>query len=395
MRLYEFEGKELFRRYGIPVPHAKLVDSAHADEIPESGVVKAQILAGKRGKAGAIKVCASKQEIKNAISSLMGKVILHEEIKSVLIEEKITIDEEIYMSIAYDNDTRGPVLILSKQGGIDVEELAQRSGVVKKPINALTGLFDWQAREAAVEAGFKDKDIMKVAAFLVKLYTCFVQEDARLAEINPVAKDKEGNFIALDAVVDLDDDAGYKHKDRNYKPRTVGIGREPTSREIAVKHANDADYRGTVKYLKLDGDIGFMAAGGGGSITCMDALESCGGKPSNYTEFSGNPSAEKLYELTKAILSKQNLSGLWIVGAIANFTRVDTTMDGITRALDELKPTIPIVVRRSGPFEQEGLAILRECAKRNHLNMELFGAETPMTATAKIIVEKSKNYKKK
>ena len=200
--------------------------------------------------------------------------------------------------------------------------------------------------------------------------------------------------MALGMIIDLDDDASYKHKDRSYSPREVGLGRDLTEREINVRKANETSYQGTIKYLELDGDIGFLAAGGGGSMESMDALIFLGGKPANYAEHSGDPPREKLYALTKAILSKPGLNGLWIVGAIANFTRIDQTMAGIVDAISEFKPKFPIVIRRSGPFEKEGLQIVREAAKKLNLNIEIYGSEVSMTSTAKIIVDRVTEFKR-
>jgi len=403
MRLYEFEGKELLGNYGISVPKViALCSSDNPVKIDalqtEGGMVKAQILGGKRGKAGGVVVCDSFDTIHNTVERLLKSQINSEDVKCVLIEEKIVTKSEHYLSITYDTNAREPVVIFSKMGGIDIEELADEYPelVIKQHINPLLGLQDWQARNIAVKAGFREKEILKIADIIIRAWRCFVKEDARLIEINPLAQMADGNFIALDARLELDDDAAFRHKDRNnYSPRAVGVGREPTVRELEVKAINAIDYRGTVKYLELDGDIAFMAAGGGGSITCMDALVAAGGYPSNYTEYSGNPSKEKVYALTKAILSKPGLNGMWIVGAVANFTRVDTTMEGVIEALAEIKPDFPIVVRRSGPFEKEGLQLLRNAAERFGLDMEIYGREIPMTSTAQILMDKVRIYKNK
>ena len=207
-------------------------------------------------------------------------------------------------------------------------------------------------------------------------------------EVNPLVEDEHGKVLALDAKIELCDDGAYKHKERAYPPRVAGFARPPTEREQLVKEVNAKDYRGTVKYVELDGDIGFLAAGGGGSITCMDALMSCGGRPSNYTDFSGSPPTEKVYHLTKALLSKPGLRGLWIVGVIASFTRVDETLQGVAQALEEVRPAYPIVVRRSGPNEEEGLQILRRTAAKCGLDLVAYGADMPMTKTAKILMDK-------
>jgi len=391
MRLYEFESKQLLRKHGIKVPQS-ILSTSMVSEMPFDGdvVLKAQVLSGGRGKVGAIKLFSDGNEAKDFINRLFGSTVLKEKVKSVLIEKAVATQNEFYLSFLYDTDTKNPIMILSKSGGVDVVELAANGGLVKMPIDLLLGLKEWQARDAAVDAGFSSNIISKIAEFAMKLYSLFLAEDARLLEINPLTLTKDGELVAVGALVELDDDAAYKHKDRIYSPRFVGIGRDLTERELLVKHTDEADYRGSIKFIELDGDIGFLAAGGGGSMAAMDALIIAGGKPANYAEFSGDPPREKVYALAKAIMSKPGLRGLWIVGAIANFTRVDHTMQGVVDALRELKPDYPIVVRRSGPYEKEGLQLLRDVGKEMGLDIEIHGSETQMTATAKTIVEKIK-----
>jgi len=200
----------------------------------------------------------------------------------------------------------------------------------------------------------------------------------------------DGRWIAADAKVALDDDAFYKHKEWEVlEPRTM-LGRAPTEREIAVKKIDEGEkyYQGTAgKYMEMDGDIAILFSGGGASIANMDALLKTGLKPANYTEYSGNPPREKVYALAKIVLSKPNLRGLWIAGGVANFTNIAETFQGIADVLDEIKPNYPIVVRRAGPFEKEGLTLMQECAIRNNLNMKIFGKETSMSETAEVLAE--------
>ncbi len=365
MRLYEYEAKELLKKHGIAVPESQLLSSA---EPPKFTVVKAQILAGGRGKAGGVKVCSTPGEAAQAIQEMLHSTILKEKVDKILVEEKVDSNSLHYIAFTYDTDTGGPVLLYSDQGGVEIEN----KNITKIPLDPGCGIYT--------------TDDNKVPFDTWPLYQVFAEQDCRLLEINPLAI-VNNKPIALDAVIDLDDDAFYKHEGRTYPPRTPGAG-TMSEREQKVKTINDADHRGTIKYMELDGDIGFLAAGGGGSITCMDALLAAGGKPANYTEYSGNPPTEKVYELTKVILSKP-LKGLWIVGAIANFTKVDATMQGVVQALEEIKPDFPIVVRRSGPNEKEGIQLLEEAAEQHNLNLQVFGKETPMTQTAKIITEKA------
>ncbi len=391
MRLYEFESKQLLKKNGIKIPPA-ILSTSIVSEIPFDGevAVKAQVLANGRGKAGGVKLFSSTEEAKKFANSLLGSVLLKEKVKSVLLEKKMKTKNEFYISFLYDTDTQLPVMLLSKTGGVDIFELSKNNGLAKMPIDTLLGLKEWQARDAAVDAGFASELIPKISEFASRLYSVFLTEDCRLLEINPLSLTEEGELVAVGGLIDLDNDAGYKHKERFFPPRLPGVGRELTDRELLVKKSDEADYRGSIKFIELGGEIGFLAAGGGGSMAAMDALIIAGGNPANYAEFSGDPPKEKVYALAKAILSQPNLRGLWIVGAIANFTRMDQTMQGVVEALREVKPKYPIVVRRSGPYEKEGLQMLRDVGKELNLDIEVHGSEVSMTATAKTIAEKIK-----
>lgn len=376
MRLYEHESKSLLQKHGISVPKGVLLSGVSpAPFVP--CVIKAQVLFGKRADFGGIRICQDKKQADAAISEVLGFSLRGEQVKSVLVEEFVDMQKQYYAGFLFDTETRSPVLLFSAKGGTGVEE---QKNVQKLPISSLIGLGESDAKTFL-------KEHSALASLLVSLWKVFVVEDCKMLEINPIAKTPSG-FVCLDAHIELDDFASGRHKEWKYGERPANLGRPLTERERLVKAANDKDYHGTVKYIELDGDIAFLAAGGGGSITCMDALIDAGGKPANYTEFSGDPSDEKMYVLTKQAITKPGVKGCWIVGAIANFSRVDTMMSGIVRALEEVKPEFPIVVRRSGPYEKEGMRILRDAAEKNGWNVDVYGEETPLTSTAKIIVQK-------
>ena len=384
MRLFEFEGKDLLKKYGIPIPDS--IKWKDGISIPWNEVViKAQVLTGGRGKAGLVKI-AKKEDVDKIANEMLGKQIKTELVKDILLEEKIPFENEIYVGLTYDTDSRSAVLLITLHGGVEVNMFA--STVHKFPI--YPNIEKDKIKEIVRKTGIKNHQV-EFSGLIQKAINCFFIEDCRLLEINPIGITKNG-LIALDSHFDLEEESSFRHKDRNYPLRMTGFGRPLTEREEKIKEINMQDYRGTVKYVELDGDIGFLAAGGGGSITCMDALTSVGGKPSNYTEFSGNPSDEKVYELTKVILSKPGLNGLWIVGAVANFTLMDTTMSGVIKALGEVKPKFPIVVRRSGPNEKEGIQILKNAKQNFNLDMTIYGAEKPMTSTAIIMKQKAEDY---
>lgn len=378
MNLYEFEGKQLFAKHSIATPRSVLVRrgddtrAAYRDLGVDTVVVKAQVLSGKRGKNNGIQFCSTVEAVANAVAELFSNNIRGQYVAAVLIEEKLSIAEEHYLSITYDTNKKQPVLVYSKQGGMDIEDVPEHA-IAKHELritNHDTGLAH--------------------IPYAQELWNCFLQEDARVVEVNPLVKTTDGRFVAADAKVALDDDAFFRHDEwKTLEPRTM-LGRLPTEREIAVKKIDEGEayYRGTAgKYIEFDGDIALILNGGGASIANMDALLAVGLKPANYTEYSGNPPREKVYELAKIVLSKPGLKGLWMCGVVANFTNVKETFLGIIDALDEIQPTYPIVVRRDGPESTEAFALMRECRERNHLNMKLFGKETSMSETAKALAQ--------
>lgn len=376
MNLYEFEGKQLFEKYGIAVPRGVVVRRGEdvARAYNELGVlevvVKAQVLSGKRGKNSGIKFCSDVLEVERAVVELFDMQISGQYVAAVRIEEKLAIVKEHYLSITYDTQTKKPILVYSTQGGMDIED------VVESQIQK----FSLDVRQEKISLNIP---------FAQELWNCFLQSDARLVEINPLVETTDGKYIAADAKIALDEDAGFRHKEWAFEPRTM-MGRLPTEREQEVKAIDEGEnyYRGTAgKYIEMDGDIAILFSGGGASIANMDALIKAGLKSANYTEYSGNPPREKVYKLAKIVLSKPGLKGLWICGGVANFTNIEETFHGIVDALDEVKPTYPIVVRRAGPYEAEGMELMRACAARNNLRIKLFGKETSMSDTAQVLAE--------
>lgn len=385
MNLYEFEGKQLFQTHGIAIPKGititreTLATMSDADIFEKRKqilspqvVIKAQVLSGKRGKHNGIIFCNTDEEVVAAVRKMMQTDIRGQYVAAVHIEEKLNIAEEHYLSITYDTNAKQPVLIYSSQGGGDIED------VNEEHITSHTIHIDQDTVQTTIP-------------YAQALWHCFLEHDCRLVEINPLVKTTTGEWIAADAKVALDDDAFYRHKEwEQYSARSM-MGRPPTEREIAVKAIDEGEnyYRGTAgKYIEMDGDIAILFSGGGASIANMDALINTGLRPANYTEYSGNPPREKVYHLAKIVLSKPGLRGLWIAGGVANFTNIAETFHGIVDALDEIKPTYPIVVRRAGPHEEEGMQMMKDCAKRNNLNMTLCGKEISMSDTAAMLQEK-------
>ncbi len=410
MNLYEFEGKTIFEKHGIRIPGG--VTIRRGDPIPNvfqdfqvtDVVVKAQVLSGKRGKNGGITFCSSQDEVEAAVANLFIMEIRGQYVAAVRIEEKLAIAEEHYLSITYDTNAKQPVLVYSREGGVDIEDVADEQ-ILRVPLD----IRDTEVTiENGEDFGLQTTDYSVLTEICNKLWNVFLTEDCRLVEINPLVKTEAGEWYAADAKGAIDDDAFFRHssdyidRQKEKGKDTSGIsnweelesrtmlGRPATEREIAVAEIDKGEkyYQGTAgKYIEMDGDIAVLFSGGGASIANMDALAQHGLAAANYTEYSGNPPREKVHALSKIVLSKPDLQGLWIAGGVANFTNVEATFHGIVDALDEVKPTYPIVVRRAGPFGEEGMQLMRDCAERNNLNITLLGKEISMSESAKVLAE--------
>jgi len=375
MKLQEHEAKNILEKNGLKTPEKGLTEEE------EEYVVKAQVFSNNRKEKGGIRFAKNRSEAEAEKQEMIGGRIDTEEIKDVLVEEKIDFTEEYYVSFIYDTDSRKPAMIFSRDGGTGIEDREAS----KLPLEDDS---QFRFRQFLKGKGFEGKELVKLAGTLHKLFQAFLEEDARLLEVNPLARTGDG-YIVLDAMMDLDDDANYRH-DRDLPDRS-DLGREKTDREVKAEKIDEDDHRGVAgKYTELDGDIGMMLAGGGASLTNMDALIEYGGEPANYTEYGGNPPTEKVYRLSKVIMSK-DLDGLWHVGGTANNTDILRTMEGFIQALEEERPEYPIVIRRDGPHADEAFELLREKREELDINMKLYRNDTPMTQTAEVLMEMVKN----
>jgi len=356
MKLYENEAKKLLEKRGLNTPRQR----------GEAYVVKAQVLASDRKKHGGIKFADSKDEAERIAEEMKGLKIKGHEVEEVLIEEQIDINEEYYITFLWDTESRNPAMLFSESGG--------------------SGIEDREVEKIELD---EENDFIELPEYLrptaEKLFQAFLEEDMEFLEVNPLAFDGE-NFLIIDAMIELEDDASFRHE-WDYPERTE-FAREKTEREIRAEKIDEEDHRGVAgKYTELEGNIGMMLAGGGASLTNMDALIASGGKPANYTEYGGNPPTEKVYRLSKVIMSKENLSGLLHVGGTANNTNILRTMKGFVKALREEKPDYPIVIRRDGPQADKAFELLREVRDELDLDMELYRNNLPMTESSEKLME--------
>jgi citryl-CoA synthetase large subunit len=368
MQLFEAEAKRVLADHGVPIP----------DRDGEEYVVKAQVQTQNRKEHGGIEFADSAAAADRLASEMRDRTIDGYPVEDVLVEATVEHDEEYYVSFTYDTDVRGPVALFSTDGGSGVEDREVHE-------RRLDGDEAYQFRELLRDAGVDSEEVTALASTLRRLYRTFRAEDALMLEVNPLVSNGE-EYVALDAMMRLDDDADYR-RDREFPPRS-NFAREQTAAERAAAAIDENDHRGVAgKYVDLDGEIAMMLAGGGASLTNMDALVAAGGRPANYTEYGGNPPTEKVYELSKIVLDDPDLEGCWHVGGTANNTDVYRTMKGFCRALEEIEPSYPIVVRRDGPNADEGFELLRETRDRLGLDMELYRNDTPMTKTASRLME--------
>ncbi|MDP2983753.1 MAG: ATP citrate lyase citrate-binding domain-containing protein [Candidatus Latescibacter sp.] len=404
MRLYEYEGKILFKKAGIRVPKGHVLDKDAAPSVPVHGpwpqVVKAQVLKGGRGKAGAVVFAENEKELREAVHSLLGATVFNEEVTRVIVEEKIAIEREYYISVTYKGDL--PAVIFSQQGGMDVEELSRKepSAVIMEPVDIHTGLESRQAHKMLVRAGVKG-DVEELTDVMLKLYKCFVSNDALLAEINPLVLSAEGQLIAVDSKMELDDEALYRQTTLTL-PERRDFSRKTTPLEIQALKNDQTDTRGAAGRMFYEipgGDIIVLASGGGTSSEALDSLYMHGGRPAVFTEYSGNPTAEKVKGLTRVALSYPGeIHGIWVVGGRANFTDIyETLVNGIMAGIRETEgfdKKIPIVIRRAGLRDMEAFNALRLIRRNEKFNIFLRGMETSIHDAAQLLIHHVNNYKK-
>ena len=408
MKLPEHKGKELLKSAGIKSPPHILTNnksyinlSYHKERYKEffmdhqHVIIKAQVIAGSRKKSGLIAESSNYEESLKLIDDVYKKTVNNVPVDTLLIEKKLDVSEEYFLAIIYDTDRRSPVVLFSKTGGVDVEELTQTGNIVRLPFSALHGLTDFQARDIAKQAGFTGASLLQLALLIKKAYDCFDRYDCTSLEINPIIKTSSGQLFAGDAKIVIDDNAVARHElfsdVTDIEEKSVLSEREREARKIDYH-----DHRGVAgkTFIDMDGDIAVLASGGGASLTAMDALIHAGGKPANYTEYSGNPPREKVRRLAEITLSKTGLNGCLVIGGKANFTDIFETLGGFGEVIEQLKPKYPIIIRRAGQRDKEAIAHLRAIADRHGLNITLFGDETPMATAARFAAQKIREYKK-
>jgi succinyl-CoA synthetase beta subunit/citryl-CoA synthetase large subunit len=374
MRFYEFESKQLFGKYGIPlskgsrVAHTPDEASKIAAEIAGPAVLKSQVLSGGRMKAGGVLFADTPAEAAKAAEKILALTINGHKPRGVLVEAKSPIAQEYYAGVTWDGFARQPVMILSDMGGIDVEEVAEKhpEHIAKRHFSTLFPFSDFMAKELVASLGITGSDLTGLTRIVASLARIFQSHGLTLAEVNPLAKLVDGKFACLDGHVDMEDDARDSQKallkELGIAPDEKRQARPPTEFEIKGVAVDAGDHRGVAgNVVEFDGDLGLVIGAGGGSLTLFDAIRKHGGKPANYCEIGGNPSVTKACELTKLILSKPGVKKIAVMMNVVSNTRVDMVARGVIKGVIEsgFKPSEKIAIFRiPGSWEGEGFKIL-------------------------------------
>ncbi|CAM4254799.1 MULTISPECIES: ADP-forming succinate--CoA ligase subunit beta [Saccharibacillus] len=363
MNIHEYQGKEVLQQYGVTVPRGKVAFSAAeaVDAARELGtpivVVKAQIHAGGRGKAGGVKVAKSLDEVRTYAEELIGKVLVtHQtgpegkEIKRLLIEEGCDIKKEYYVGVVVDRGTGSVVLMASEEGGTEIEEVAAATPekIFREVVDPAVGLQPFQARRLAYAINIPKELVNKAAKFMLALYEAFVDKDCSIAEINPLVVTGDGDVIALDAKLNFDSNSLFRHKDI-LALRDLD---EEDEKEIAASKFD-------LSYIALDGNIGCMVNGAGLAMATMDIIKYYGGEPANFLDVGGGATKEKVTEAFKIILSDPEVKGIFI-NIFGGIMRCDVIADGVVEAAKQIKLEKPLVVRLEGTNVDLGKKILNE-----------------------------------
>jgi succinyl-CoA synthetase beta subunit len=379
MRFFEFEAREIVKRAGIPVTDFGFVTEAEearaiAERIGGPTVIKSQVLTGGRMKAGGVKFADTPDEAVGHAADILALEINGHMPRGVLVDPKADVAQEFYAGVVWDGIRKQPVMIFSPVGGIDIEQVAeeQPDKVGRQHFSNILPLSEFQAKQVVAATGVTGSDLNKLVPIITRLARLFVENDMTLAEINPLGKLADGSFVALDAHMDMENEARGRHKrllaDLGVGDDETRQAREPTEFELAGEAVDNASHRGVAgNVTEFDGNLGLVIGAGGGSLTLFDAVRKYGGKPANYSEIGGNPSVEKAKGLAKLVLSKPGVDKIAVMMSIVSNTRVDIVARGVIAACLELgmDPAEKIsIFRIPGAWEEEGFKILEKYGVR-------------------------------
>ncbi len=353
MKIHEYQAKEIFAEYLIPVQEQVVCTTVDQvgkayDSLNHPVVVKAQVLVGGRGKAGGIKYCTSKEKAVDAASTIIGMDIKGLKVEKVLVCKAVDIVKEYYVGLINDRNTKSVLLMISAEGGVEIEEVAKTNPekILKIAIDPLVGLQPHQARNVFFKFINDGNQVRQAADILVKLYELYIEKDCSLAEINPLVVDANNQVIALDAKVNFDDNALFRH------PEYEAMADYTEDEKLEV----DAKEKG-LSYIKLDGNIGCMVNGAGLAMTTMDMIKLYGGEPANFLDIGGSSNPKKVVHAMEYLLNDKKVKAV-LINIFGGITRCDDVARGLIEAFSQMNVNIPIVIRLSGTNAEQGRELL-------------------------------------
>ncbi len=388
MNLHEYQAKQVFEQFGMPVPNNQVVTSV--TDVPaalkqlsgDRWVVKAQVHAGGRGKAGGVKLLDSSEAVTKAVGDMLGTQLVTfqtdekgQPVNNVLIEEISNISRELYLGAVIDRASQRVVIMASTEGGMEIEKVADETPekILKVTLDPLTGLQPFQSRELAFGLGLEGDQIKQFSKLLHGFAKMFVEKDFSLVEINPLVVTDEGQLICLDGKINIDDNALYRQKD-------IFAMRDESQEDERENRAKEWD----LNYISLDGDIGCMVNGAGLAMATMDLIKLCGGEPANFLDVGGGATKERVTESFKIILSDTNVKGI-LVNIFGGIVRCDLIAEGIIGAVEEVHMTVPVVVRLEGNNAELGSQLLSDS------DVNIIAANDLTDAAEKIVAEVAKS----
>jgi succinyl-CoA synthetase beta subunit len=359
--LYEYQGKELFRRFGIPVSEGRLATTPEearsaAEEIGGQVVVKAQVLTGGRGKAGGVKLADDPADAEQKAREILGLDIRGHVVRKLWIESASEIAKEYYLSVTFDRGAKQPLFMLTTEGGVEIEQVAEENpdALSRLHVDALEGFQPYQARRLIYGAGIDDPNEQKqIMSIVERLYRCFVEADAMLCEVNPLIVTQEGEVKALDSKFTVDDSALFRHPD-------IAEMRDVAAADPLETFAREKG----VTYVKLDGEVGILGNGAGLSMSTVDVVVVAGGRPANFCDLGGGGDAQGVVDALEVITRDDQVRSIFF-NIFGGITRCDEVARGIIAALEQMKIELPIVVRLDGTNAEEARTILAEAAPPN------------------------------
>jgi succinyl-CoA synthetase beta subunit len=373
--LYEYQGKELLRRFDVETLEGSVATTpeearAAAEQLGGPVAVKAQVLTGGRGKAGGIKVVEEPEDVQEAARQILGMDIRGHKVRRVLVEAGVEISTEMYLSVMVDRAAKKPLILFSSEGGVDIEEVAERNpeAIVRIYVDPLLGLLPYQVRELTFSAGLEGDVAKGVGRTLSNLYRAFSESDASLVEINPLVATSDGRVLALDAKVTVDNSSLFRHRD-------IADLHDVDAADPEEQRALEA----SLQYVKLDGDVGILGNGAGLVMSTLDVVAQAGGEPANFCDVGGGANAEMISEALDIVTANKQVKSV-LFNIFGGITRGDEVARGLLEALERSEIDLPIVVRLDGTNAEEGRQILAQNTPEN-----VFAEETMLDAARKAV----------